>query len=294
MTKGMRVLIGYDGSTYADAAIEDLRRAGLPEKAQALVVSVGEDPIVPPFVNDGVDKAFISDRTIAIANHAGAHISESLASAKEHSEAAARLLESYFPNWHVHPLVLGGSPAIELIQKAREWAAHLVVVGSQGRTAVGRLLFGSVSLEVASDAFCSVRIGRAPGQEAHDPCRIIVGLDGLAGSERAIKQVLKRRWPVGTELRMIGIENGTSLIKTAEMMSATSEPIELTEAPGLKVFAEVKRGDPAAILLGEAREWEADCIFVDSQGFGSTNNGTGSYVSTRLATKADCSVEIVR
>ncbi len=30
MTK--RVLIGYDGSTYADDAIDDLRRAGLPHR----------------------------------------------------------------------------------------------------------------------------------------------------------------------------------------------------------------------------------------------------------------------
>ena len=36
----MRVLIAYDGSIYADAAIDDLRRAGLPKLAEALVVSV--------------------------------------------------------------------------------------------------------------------------------------------------------------------------------------------------------------------------------------------------------------
>lgn len=295
MTKGMRVVIGYDGSIYADAAIEDLRRAALPEKAEALVVSVGEEPVVPPFVSaESVDKAFMSERTISIANHAGAHITESLADAREHADAAARQLESYFPNWRVRALAVGGSPAIELIQTAREWAAHLLVVGSQGRSAVGRLLFGSVSLEVAIDAACSVRIGRPLEQDDHEARRIIVGLDGSEGSERTIKQVLKRSWPRGTQLRLIAVEDGTSLVKTAQMMSVSDDPIELAEAPGIKVFAAIRNGDPASVLIDEARDWEAHCIFVDAGGFSGTSNGSGNNVSTRLATKAECSVEIVR
>lgn len=35
----MRVLIGYDGSASADAALEDLRKAGLPRDVEALIVS---------------------------------------------------------------------------------------------------------------------------------------------------------------------------------------------------------------------------------------------------------------
>jgi hypothetical protein len=33
MKERMRILIGYDGSECADAAIDDLRRAGLPREA---------------------------------------------------------------------------------------------------------------------------------------------------------------------------------------------------------------------------------------------------------------------
>jgi len=35
MRERMRILIGYDGSKCADAAIDDLRRAGLPGEATA-------------------------------------------------------------------------------------------------------------------------------------------------------------------------------------------------------------------------------------------------------------------
>ena len=43
----MKVLIGYDGSLSAEAALEDLRRAGLAREGEALVVSVGETMVSP-------------------------------------------------------------------------------------------------------------------------------------------------------------------------------------------------------------------------------------------------------
>ena len=42
MKDGMRVLIAYDGSAHADAALDDLRRAGLPREAEAQLVSVAD------------------------------------------------------------------------------------------------------------------------------------------------------------------------------------------------------------------------------------------------------------
>ena len=35
-----RILIGYDGSESADAALADLRKAGLPREAEALILTV--------------------------------------------------------------------------------------------------------------------------------------------------------------------------------------------------------------------------------------------------------------
>ena len=43
----MKVLIGYDGSQSADAALVDLQRAGLPVEAEALIVSVADVMMVP-------------------------------------------------------------------------------------------------------------------------------------------------------------------------------------------------------------------------------------------------------
>ena len=253
----MKVLIGYDGSPYADAAIHDLRDAGLAKDVDALVVTVGDAP-------------------------------ESLADATDQADAAVRKLESCFPSWHVRAVAVGGRPATELIQRARAWGARLVVVGSQGRSAVGRLIFGSVSLEVAIDSTCSVRIGRgALKEDVNDAPRILVGLDGSKSSERTIKHVLKRAWPEGTELRIIAVGDVPARTKRGGM-------IELAQAQGLGVSAEIRQGDPATTLMTEADEWKADCIFVAAAGFGNSGDHSINGVSTELAKNANCSVEIVR
>ena len=44
----MKVVIAYDGSDCAKAAVDDLRRSGMPRHADALVVSVAETLLPPP------------------------------------------------------------------------------------------------------------------------------------------------------------------------------------------------------------------------------------------------------
>ena len=67
----MRLLFGYDGSSYADAALEDLRRAGLPREVEALVVSVGDAPITPPLAShEVIEKAFTSRRVSTVIEQA--------------------------------------------------------------------------------------------------------------------------------------------------------------------------------------------------------------------------------
>jgi hypothetical protein len=47
MSEKMKILIAYDGSDCANAALEDLQRAGLPRVAEALIMSVAE-VFLPP------------------------------------------------------------------------------------------------------------------------------------------------------------------------------------------------------------------------------------------------------
>ena len=48
MKQRMKILIGYDGSGCAEAALDDLQKAGLPPAVEALVMSVTEVSLPPP------------------------------------------------------------------------------------------------------------------------------------------------------------------------------------------------------------------------------------------------------
>ncbi len=55
-----------------------------------------------------------------------------------------------------------GEPATEIIHQARALGANLIVMGTHGRTGLGRLLLGSVAEAVLRKAPCPVLTLRAP------------------------------------------------------------------------------------------------------------------------------------
>src|SRR4029453_11510024 len=48
MFEPMKLLIAYDGSSYADAAQDDLWRCGLPRRAEVVIMSVADVFLPPP------------------------------------------------------------------------------------------------------------------------------------------------------------------------------------------------------------------------------------------------------
>lgn len=271
----MRLLIGHDGSSYADAAIEDLKRAGLPERVEALVVTVGEPPVVYPLASpEIVEPAFAGEKVRSIVDHANRQAAVSLSEEKSAAQNAASKLRSCFPSWRVQTEVVTGRPANELIRKAREWEAELIVVGTQGLSALGRLILGSVSQEVVKDAHCSVRVGRSTANADRTGVKVLVGLELSQSAEQVLRRILQRSWPAGTELRVM----------TGDTDSHPWQPDGVFRdifVGDLRVSAAAVRGDTQEVLLDEARRVEADCIVI------------GSGLAA-IAANADCSVEIVR
>jgi len=61
--------------------------------------------------------------------------------------------------------VLFGDPRPLILDEAKSWGAHLVVLGSHGRRGFDHLLLGSVSEAVAMHAHCSVEVVRSSKDE---------------------------------------------------------------------------------------------------------------------------------
>lgn len=315
MNERKKVLIAYDGSAHADAALEDMRRAGLPREAEALIVTVSDGLVITsPPVAEVVGPTLRSRRVLSAIAVAEGQSARLLVEAKGNAEQARRRVRSYFPDWEVRTEILEGSPARELLRKAEEWRPDLIVVGSQGRHALGRFLLGSVSQKLATESRSSVRVARRTAEKcAGQPPRIMIGVDGSPGAERAVRSAGGRVWPEGTEMRIVTVDDGVSPSRFAHILptaaalirdgneEAAAEARRMAEwaaeelrAIGLRVSVAVEKGDPQRVLVEEAWEWGADSIFVGGRRFGGTFERLrlGS-VSTALVTKAHCSVEVV-
>jgi nucleotide-binding universal stress UspA family protein len=202
-----------------------------------------------------------------------------------------------------------GSPAGAILEKAEAWNPDLIVVGSHGRTAAGRFFFGSASMKLAHEAHCTIRITRARREEPATPLRMIIGVDGSKGSDEAINLVASRHWPAGSEARIVNASWRVPTVTSEPMLNriagwigeekarvqiAIDAAVEKLSQAGLRTSVVVKEEEPKSLLLNEAEGWNADCIFVGARGVGRVERFLIGSVSSAIAARAHCSVEIVR
>lgn len=106
----MKILLGYDGSKSADAALHDLKRAGLPHEAEALIVSVADVMMGPATSNYEIaEQALTSRRVSAGLMLAQKQTARVLSEVKAFTTIASKQLRSYFPNWDVRAEVLAAN-----------------------------------------------------------------------------------------------------------------------------------------------------------------------------------------
>jgi nucleotide-binding universal stress UspA family protein len=292
MTNRMKILVAYDGSECADAALDDLRRAGLPSDAQIKVLSVVENWLPAP-------------SRLKIIEHIDSD-QEYLASSRRGGIRLASIGRGE-PGWDVKSESGVGSPATVIIEKADEWDADLIVVGSHGRTGLGKFFFGSVSQKVLSEARRPVRVARGRLEEPDTPVRLLIGVDGSKGAQAAVEAVAARNWPAGSQARIVNATYAAPQLTSQYMVGPITqwileekdrvknildEDVGRLRAVGLKTEVVAQEEDPKRLLIAEAESWGADCIFVGAQGMGRVERFLMGSVSSAVAARAHCSVEV--
>lgn len=328
----MRLMLAYDGSPGSDAALEDLRHAGLPENGEMLVLTIADIIVFPR--EDPV--AAYPEAARAMLESRDKAQEQALTQANRTATSAADRFREMFPNWTVDIEVTGDSPAWGIIRMADEWQPDLLVMGAQGHSALGGHWLGSISQRVLAETCCSVRIGRhhIEPESVWAPLRIIVGWDGSPDAWAAISKIAGNNWPLGTEIRLLTVlDPHVSILPypishvlhlcpglkpwyredapdtrdgwgTLSLQRLSEAAADYLRAAGLAVSPVMLEGNPKRLLLEQAKDWGADSIYLGGRGF-SMSFGHSDLLrrlerfcvgSTTVGVTAlsPCSVEITR
>ena len=144
----MKILIAIDQSPFSEAALQSVLARPWPPKSEFKVLHVVEPP------------------SLLMGREMGGYDPEFEAVWKALREQAKDLVEKAANKVRgaglpVSTDLVEGDTASQIIDIANQWDADMIVMGSHGRTGLGRFLMGSVSQDVVRHAHCSVEIIRS-------------------------------------------------------------------------------------------------------------------------------------
>jgi nucleotide-binding universal stress UspA family protein len=282
----MKILIGYNGSEAAKAALSNVALTGLNGGEELVMLTIAE--------------SWLSPKTTAEA--------ECLA-----VEGKTILLTQY-PDLNITTLTATGSPPHEMLRLADAIKADLIVVGEPRHEDSDRGMFlGQTTQKIINEARQSVRVARAPNLAAMAPQKLLVGFDGSSPAIGAVKMIASRHWPADTEVCLLAVADPTVVSSIGRFkpemndnsvsskligqwtQTLADKSLKLLRTAGLRASIETRKGNPKFELVRFANEWHADTIFVGPHTApNSFERFVIGSVSAAVAAGADCSVEVVR
>ncbi|MDA0638284.1 universal stress protein [Nonomuraea sp. MCN248] len=269
------IVVGVDGSAPAAAAVEwaaaDAGRRGLGLR----LVHVCEH------APHGVDVRKYCEGTLA---------------------AAADRARGLAPGIEVGTVLQAGNVAETLI--AESAGADSVVLGSRGRGGFAGMLLGSVGLGVAGHAAGPVVIVRGPSVAG--PGEVVVGYDGSAHSEAALRYAIEQARARGGTLRVLYAWQTPAVSPYAAAYGGLAEDVHEQEMraaaervapwreknPDVRIVDEQEIGHPSSVLIQAGTT--ADLLVVGSRGRGGLASALLGSVSHAVLHHVTCPIAVVR
>jgi nucleotide-binding universal stress UspA family protein len=144
--------------------------------------------------------------------------------------------------------------------------------------------------------------------------KILLAVDGSPCSEAAAREVARRPWPEGSEVKVISVaevfrpppepsalpphyyeEMETAARQRAcAIAERAATTLRESQSQRLPVTTKAILDSPKDAIIEEAESWGADLIVVGSHGYRGYERFLLGSVSQAVASQARCSVEIVR
>ncbi len=289
----MKLLMALDGSNGSDAALQEVASRPWPTGSECCVLTA-------------IDPFFFTKAPLILA--------EAKKDAQTALDESAESLKQ--TGLQLRTEIVMENPRHGIPRAAKEWNADLIVMGSHGRGAFGRLLVGSTAQAILRHASCSVEIVRQRVKKSGkggEGMRVLVATDGSECAEAALRTVAERPWPAGAEIRVMAspelpLISGAypyyppnvlaelSVANEAHAKAAVQKGVEWVKKAGLAVQGEVTEAQesPVRAILGMADLWGADLIVLGSHGRRGFDRYVMGSVSESVALHAHCSVEVTR
>src|SRR5258706_7599276 len=173
-----RLLVATDFSPIADAALDGaiaiarVRGARVPLAYAEAVIDSG-----PPIEHESAAAAELGALAAALKDD-------------ERKQLEARLDRIRGNGIEVDAAVRGGSPDEAITELAKAIGANLIVIGTHGRTGIGRFLLGSVAELIVRRASCDVLVSRGTATSGMFE-RPVVATDFSTAAERALLSAME-------------------------------------------------------------------------------------------------------
>ncbi len=200
-------------------------------------------------------------------------------------------------------LQVARGPAATVLLRAVEEGARMVVVGSRGLGGFEGMLLGSVSRHVAEHATCPVTVVHGGLPDVPERLeRIVVGIDGSEGAQRALRFAGDLAARTGANLLVAGAASPGDLVQREHDLPHVDLEVQrellwgwtasLREA-GIEHDIAALEGDARIVLPDLASEHEADVLIVGSRGLGPVGKLLLGSVAASLIRHAGMPVTIV-
>lgn len=205
-------------------------------------------------------------------------------------------------------VVLKGNPAEEILDFAKEQDVDIIVVGSLGKTAIKRVMIGSVSEKVVSHAKVPVLVVREWKEEKIHK-KILIATDGSKAAENAADYGIEIAAWNGAKVYGVYVIEMTSFnsilmdeVWTKNMCDyfekigrkATYDIEENAKAAGIEVESILLKGRPAKEILDFAEKQKVDMIVIGSIGKSGTQSFLLGSVSGKVLRHSKIPVLVVR